>query len=264
MFVNVAISNLLYLVKPSRTHHWFVLRSWDHIPHTVLNHKVILLYRNIKPDWLLHCFLERRRFGLYTLPNQGHVTSLSLRWRPLSALRRWLSHILSRIHNQPISFPWVFLAISGRLSMSGCIHYRILYMLLLRISLRLPLLRNLKFLLCMQLELPLKWYSHGFLLIELQISVYHCPLTGRQEHPIVVWCTSVPHNYPQLNCWIYLLPSIFGHIKINWWYKDPKVTHTWSLPEKGFCWCLHPQYMVRASVLQVYNCIACLSLQMKW
>lgn len=84
--------------------------------------------------------------------------------------------------------------------MSGCLHSWILYMWLLHISLGLILHRNQMFILYMQLELPLKGYSHGLLLIELQISVYNCPLTGRQEHLIVVGCISVPDKHPELSC----------------------------------------------------------------
>jgi len=114
MLLHTTISSLLYLIKPMGTHNWLVLWSRNHVPNTVMNYGVIQLHHSINPNWLLQCFLRGRWLGLNTFPSKGHVSSVPLRWPPLSVLRRWCYHILSRILQQYISFSCALSSISRR------------------------------------------------------------------------------------------------------------------------------------------------------
>ena len=122
ILLHTIISSFLYLVNPMGTDRWLALRSPNHVPNTVTNYGVILLHHSINPNRLLHCFLKGRWLGLNTFPSKGHVYNVPLKWPPLFMLRRWFSHMLSRIVQQSVSFSCALSSISGRLSLSGCLH----------------------------------------------------------------------------------------------------------------------------------------------
>ena len=75
LLLHTPINNFLYLVDPSRYNHWFVDRSWDNLPCTVLDNGVIILYHCINPNWLLHYLLKGRWLCHNTLAHKRHVSS---------------------------------------------------------------------------------------------------------------------------------------------------------------------------------------------
>ena len=79
LFLNTTINCLLYLVKSSRTHHWFSLRPWDNIPHIVTNDRVILLYHGINKDWFAALPPRMKKVRYLHTPQLGPCTQCTAR-----------------------------------------------------------------------------------------------------------------------------------------------------------------------------------------
>ena len=88
----------------------------------------------------------------------------------------------------------------GWLCMSGFYHSMILLMGLLHILRFIHW--NQEFLICMQIQLPLKGQSHGFILIKFYIPSHNSDPVVWKIHLIFVGRISVPQKYPNINYYL--------------------------------------------------------------